>query len=109
VPADLAAAMETSFGSVEAAKAQFAAATRDVEGSGWGILAYEPVAGRLVILQCLNHQNLTFWGATPILVCDAWEHAYYLQYQNRRSDWVASFMKLADWEFAAARYSAARS
>ena len=47
------------------------------------------------------------WGVTPLLVCDVWEHAYYLQYQNRSADWVDSFMKLANWEFAAQRLAAA--
>jgi superoxide dismutase, Fe-Mn family len=105
---DLAAAINDSFGSLAAAKAQFAAATKDVEGSGWGILAYEPFAQKLLILQAEKHQNLAVWGVTPLLVCDVWEHAYYLQYQNRRPDWVDAFMKLANWEFAAQRLAVAR-
>ena len=44
----------------------------------------------------------------PILVCDVWEHAYYLQYANNRGEWVDNFMKLANWEFASARYASAR-
>jgi Fe-Mn family superoxide dismutase len=78
------------------------------QGSGWGVLAYEPTGDKLVILQSEKHQNLTVWGATPLLVCDVWEHAYYLQYANKRDDWVDSFMKLANWEYAAARLAAAR-
>lgn len=101
--AALAGAMNDSFGSVQAAQAQFAAAAKEVEGSGWAILAYEPFAQKLLILQAEKHQDLTVWGVTPLLVCDVWEHAYYLQYQNRRADWVDSFMKLANWEFAAQR------
>ena len=72
-----------------------------MEGSGWGVLAYEPISQKLVILQCEKHQNLTIWGVSPILVCDVWEHAYYLQYQNNRGQWVDNFMKLANWDFAA--------
>ena len=109
VPTDLARAMTASFGSVESGKAHLAAATGAVEGAGWGVLAYEPLGDRLVILQTEKHQNLTIWGAVPLLVCDVWEHAYYLQYQNRRADWVAAFMKIANWEFAAARYRDARA
>ncbi len=109
VPAELARAMHASFGSLDAAKQQFAAATKAVEGSGWGILAYEPLSKRLVILQAEKHQNLTIWGVAPLLVCDVWEHAYYLQYANRRGKWVGNFMKLANWRFAAARYAAARA
>ncbi len=108
VPADLARAMNSSFGSVQAGKAHFAAATGKVEGSGWGVLAYEPLADRLIVLQAEKHQDLTIWGVVPLLVADVWEHAYYLQYQNRRGEWVEAFLKLANWELAAARLSAAR-
>jgi Fe-Mn family superoxide dismutase len=105
---DFAAALEKSFGSVETAMAQFAAATKAVEASGWGLLAYEPLADNLLILQSEKHQNLAVWGVVPLLVCDVWEHAYYLQYQNNRAAWVDGFMKLANWELAAQRYAAAR-
>jgi len=108
VPDELAQAMKTSFGSVKAGIDQFAAAAKAVEGSGWGILAYEPVSRGLVVLQAEKHQNLTFWGATPLLVCDVWEHAYYLKYQNRRADWVNAFLEIADWEFAAMRLMVAQ-
>ncbi len=103
VPSDLAAALKHSFGSVEAGQKQFAAAIKAVEGSGWGVLAYEPVAEKLLILQAEKHQNLTIWAVVPLLVCDVWEHAYYLQYANNRAGWVDNFMKLANWEFAAER------
>ena len=108
MPGPLAKAMERSFASVRAAREHFAAATRAVEGSGWGVLAYEPVADRLVVLQAEKHQNLTVWGAVPLLVADVWEHAYYLQYANDRSAWVDAFMKLANWPFAARRLAGAR-
>ena len=101
-------AMKESFGTVEAGQAQFAAAAKAVEASGWGVLAYEPTARRLIVLQAEKHQDLTVWGVTPLLVCDVWEHAYYLQYQNRRAEWVDNFMKLANWEYASVRYAAAR-
>ena len=107
-PADLAKAIQESFSSVAACQAQLAAACRDVQGGGWGVLAYEPISARLVILQCEKHQDLGLWGVTPLLVCDVWEHAYYLQYQNRRPDWVAAWAKLANWDFAAERYAATR-
>ncbi len=58
----LAKALDDSFGSVEAFTRYFAAATKAVEASGWGVLVYEPVAGKLVVLQCEKHQNLTVWG-----------------------------------------------
>lgn len=104
----LAAALADSFGSVEAFLAHFAAATKAVEASGWGVLACEPLAGRLLVTQCEKHQDLVVWGAVPLLVCDVWEHAYYLQYANDRAAWVDAFLKLANWSFAARRLAAAR-
>lgn len=108
IPGELEKAMKDSFGTVESCKAQFAAAAKDVEGSGWAILAYEPFADKLLILQAEKHQDLTVWGVQPLLVCDVWEHAYYLKYQNRRAEWVDTFMKMADWQFAAERLAQAR-
>jgi Fe-Mn family superoxide dismutase len=103
VPGRLADALTESFGSVENARKQFAAATKKVEGSGWGLLVYEPMADRLLILQSEKHQNLTLWNTIPLLVCDVWEHAYYLKYQNDRPAWVDNFMTVANWSFAATR------
>ena len=105
---DIAKAMAESFGSVKAGMDQFVAATKGVEASGWGVLAWEPMADTLLVLQAEKHQNLAIWGAVPLLVCDVWEHAYYLQYANQRGDWVKAFMSLANWPFAAARLAAAR-
>jgi len=108
MPDELKNVFEEDFGSVDAAQKQFAAATKAVEGSGWGILAFEPAAQKTVILQCEKHQNLTLWGVMPLLVCDVWEHAYYLKYQNNRGEWVDSFMKLANWEFATQRLTSVK-
>ena len=65
VPDSLAQALNDSFGSVPNAQSQFAAATKAVEGSGWGVLVYEPIADKLLILQCEKHQNLTIWNTVP--------------------------------------------
>jgi len=100
-------AIDAAFGSQARMLAQFAAATKAVEGSGWGVLAWEPTTTRLVILQAEKHQNLTIWGAVPILICDVWEHAYYLKYQNKRTDYVDAWMKIIDWESASARFETA--
>jgi len=105
--AAFAQAIEASFGSQEKMLAQFAAATKAVEASGWGVLAWEPLGKRLVILQAEKHQDLTVWGCVPILVCDVWEHAYYLKYQNRRADYVDAWMKIIDWDGASKRFEAA--
>ena len=85
------------FGGQAPFKAQFLAASAGVEGSGWCCLCYNPAFKSLVILQCEKHQNLTQWGAVPILVCDVWEHAYYLQFQNRRADFIAAWWELINW------------
>lgn len=106
---DFARAVTDSFGSQEALARQLTQASVQVEASGWGILAYEPLADKLLVMQAERHEDLTIWGVTPLLVCDVWEHAYYLQYQNRRADWVDAFMKIANWDFAAQRLVAARA
>jgi len=109
MPDSLAEAMNKSFGSVQNAQNQFAAATKAVMSNGWGALVYEPIADSLLILQIERHQDLTIWNTTPLLVCDVWEHAYYLQHQNNRAAWVDNFMKLANWPMAAMRLEQARA
>ena len=86
------------FGGFDAFKAQFSAAAKAVEGSGWCILGCSPSFFRLEVLQCEKHQNLTQWGIIPILVCDVWEHAYYLHYQNERPAYVDAWWQLVNWE-----------
>jgi len=100
----LADRIDCDFGSFGAFKAQFTAATVAVEGSGWGVLAYRPLDGKLVILQAEKHQNLTQWGAIPLLVCDVWEHAYYLKYQNRRAEFVNAFWNIINWDMVGERF-----
>lgn len=89
--------VEAAFGSMEALKAQFGAAAKAVEGSGWAILAWEPKSESLTVLQVEKHQNLGAQGVTPILVLDVWEHAYYLSYQNRRGEYVDNWWNVVNW------------
>jgi Fe-Mn family superoxide dismutase len=93
----LAARLVQDFGSVEAFKAHFSAAANAVEGSGWALLHWRPADGRLVVLQAENQQKLSPWGVTPLLALDVWEHAYYLQYQNRRGDYVKAWWNVVNW------------
>ena len=94
---ELSDAVNGDFGDFDKFKSHFSAAANQVEGSGWGILAYRPFDGKLVILQAEKHQNLTQWGVVPLLVLDVWEHAYYLKYQNKRPDYTTAFFNVINW------------
>ncbi|MHB9027470.1 MAG: superoxide dismutase, partial [Candidatus Latescibacterota bacterium] len=100
-------AIERDFGGFDPFWAQLAAATKGVEGSGWGILGYNPMFGRLAVLQAEKHENLTQWGVVPLLVIDVWEHAYYLKYQNNRAGYVDEFIKVINWSDVESRFAAA--
>jgi Fe-Mn family superoxide dismutase len=100
----LAAALDRDFGSFAAFKAHFGAASKAVEGSGWGILVYEPFAKKLLVSQAEKHQNLTEWNALPLLVVDVWEHAYYLKYQNDRGAYVDNWWSVVNWPFVQQRF-----
>jgi superoxide dismutase, Fe-Mn family len=104
---ELGAAITEGFGSFDAFRAHFSQATTLAQGSGWGILSYEPLGQRLIIEQLeVHHQNTTL-GAVPLLAIDAWEHAYYLQYSNRRADYVEAIWSVINWADVAARFAAA--
>jgi Fe-Mn family superoxide dismutase len=102
---ELAARIVQDFGSLEAFKAQFTAAAVAVEGSGWCLLAWVPAFGKLSLLQVEKHQDLTVWGAVPLLIVDVWEHAYYLKYQNRRAEWIGQWWNIVNWADVAHRYA----
>jgi Fe-Mn family superoxide dismutase len=85
------------FGSFDECKEQFITAASKVFGSGWAILGYNPYFKRLEILQAEKHENMTQWGIIPVLVCDVWEHAYYLKYQNNRDEYINSWWRLINW------------
>ena len=103
---DLAGQVIKDFGDFAAFKAQFLAASNTVEGSGWGILGWNGQLEKLLVVQAEIHQNLTVQGITPLLVCDVWEHAYYLKYRNRRPEWTSVFIDhLVNWENVAGRFA----
>ncbi|KAK1177203.1 superoxide dismutase [Streptomyces sp. NBS 14/10] len=103
----LATAIDEHLGGFEAFKKQLTVATSSVQGSGWGVLAWEPLGKRLVVEQVYDHHGNVGQGTTPLLVFDAWEHAYYLQYKNVRPDYVTKLWDLVNWNDVAARYTTA--
>ena len=103
----LADAIVEHFGSFDAFKAQMSQATTTVQGSGWGALAWEPLGKRLYIEQIYDHQGNTGQSGLPLLVFDAWEHAYYLQYKNVRADFVTALWNIVNWENVASRFDKA--
>lgn len=106
---DLAAAIDAAFGSLDAFKEQFAAAAATRFGSGWAWLCVKD--GQLDICSTPNQDNPLMGeacGGTPILGLDVWEHAYYLNYQNRRPDYIGAFWNVVNWSEVASRYEAAK-
>ncbi len=106
----LAAQIEKDFGSFDAFQKQLTAATVSVEGSGWGVLAWQlpPGLSKLEILAVEKHQVNTQVTSVPLLVFDVWEHAYYLKYQNRRAEFVNALWNLVNWRDVAERLERAR-
>ena len=99
----LAEAIDRDFGSFEAFKEAFAGAGATLFGSGWAWLSADG-DGRLTITQEPNAANPIQRGLCPLMTMDVWEHAYYLDYQNRRPDHLAALWQVIDWDVVAARY-----
>jgi superoxide dismutase, Fe-Mn family len=106
---ELAQAIANDFGSFAKMKRQLTEAASTIMGSGWGALVWEPLAGKLLTTQIYDHQSNLAQGGVPILVLDAWEHAYYLQYQNKKTDFFEVVWKVWNWEDVAERFAAVRS
>ncbi|MDG4656052.1 superoxide dismutase [Ectobacillus antri] len=100
--------IESDFGNFDKFKKHFTEAANKVEGSGWAILVWAPRSGRLEILQSTLHQLFTQWDTIPLLVLDVWEHAYYLQYQNRKEEYVNSWWNVVNWGNVEERFEKAR-
>jgi Fe-Mn family superoxide dismutase len=101
---ELASAIDLFFGSFEGFRQQLVQATTTIQGSGWGALAWEPLGERLVVEQIYDHQGNIGSGSLPLLVIDAWEHAFYLQYENRKADYVTALWNVIDWGDVQARF-----
>jgi len=100
----LAEAITAAFGSFDAFKEAFAKAAATRFGSGWAWLSLKE--GKLTVSSLPNQDSPVMEGATPLLGLDVWEHAYYLNYQNRRPDYIAAFWNIVDWDAVAARFAA---
>lgn len=103
---DLAAAIDKKFGSFDAFKTEFSNAAATRFGSGWAWLSVSN--GELVVESTPNQDTPLSEGHTPICGLDVWEHAYYLNYQNRRPDYVSAFWNVVDWDAVAKRYADAK-
>ena len=101
IPADLEAKLVEAFGSVDEFKEKFAAAAASRFGSGWAWLVSND--GKLEVVSTPNQDNPLTDGLVPLLGLDVWEHAYYLNYQNRRPDYIKAFWDVVNWEVVADR------
>ena len=107
---DLAAAIVEAFGSLDGLKEKFNAAAATRFGSGWAWLCVKD--GKLEVCSSANQDNTLMpgvgCGGHPIMGLDVWEHAYYLNYQNRRPDYIAAFWNVVNWDAVAEKYAAAK-
>ena len=104
----LAQAIDRDFGSFELFKAQLTQATATVMGSGWGALVFDPITGRLGTSQIHDHQSQITQGGVPIMVIDAWEHAWYLQYLNDKAKFFEAIWNVWNWDDISQRFERAQ-
>ena len=104
---ELAQLINRDFGNFDSFKKQLVETANTVMGSGWATLVWDPVIQRLGTSQIHDHQNEITQGSVPILVLDAWEHAYYLQYQTEKKKYFEAIWNLWNWNDIAERFSAA--
>ncbi len=105
---ELAAAIDEFFGSYDGFRAHFTANAMGIQGSGWSILAWDVLGQRLIIEQLYDQQGNLVAASVPLLMLDMWEHAFYLDYQNVKADYVAAFWNIVNWQDVQARFEAAR-
>ena len=102
-------AINSAYGSFDAFKNYFTAVAKGVKGSGWGLLAYEPVGDNLVVCGLNEHDTKLLPGSVPLLPVDVWEHAYYLKYQNERGKYLDNWFQVIDWPAVGALYELSRA
>ncbi|MBF0933181.1 MAG: superoxide dismutase [Actinomyces graevenitzii] len=100
---ELAEAINDSFGSFEKFRAHFTATALGIQGSGWAVLAYDSISGKLVIFQLFDQQANVPVGTVPLFMVDMWEHAFYLDYLNVKADYVKAIWNIANWSDVAKR------
>jgi Fe-Mn family superoxide dismutase len=105
---ELAAAIDEYFGSFDGFRAHFSANAMGIQGSGWSILAWDVLGQRLIIEQLYDQQGNLVAASVPLLMLDMWEHAFYLDYQNVKADYVAAFWNIVSWQDVQARFETAR-
>jgi len=105
---ELGQAIDQHFGSFDSFKQQLTRTAASIMGSGWGALMWDPVSSQLLVTQIHDHQSSTIQGAIPLLVLDAWEHAWYLQYQNEKARYFEAIWNVWNWNDVAARLAEAR-
>ena len=101
---DLAAAIDEYFGSFDAFRAHFTASALGIQGSGWSILVWDILGQKLIIEQLYDHQGNLSVGSIPLLMLDMWEHAFYLDYQNVKPEYVKAFWNIVNWADVQARF-----
>jgi superoxide dismutase, Fe-Mn family len=104
---DFGSALKKDFGEFQRFRKQLTEVASTIMGSGWAALVYEPIGKRLLITQIYDHQSNLAQAGVPLMVLDAWEHAYYLQYENRKTEFFEAVWNLWNWQDISARYSAA--
>lgn len=105
---ELAEAIKDGFGSFDNFVKQFTAVATGIQGSGWSVLAYETVSGKLVTFQLYDQANHIPAGVYPLLMLDMWEHAFYLDYLNVKADYVKAFWNIVNWQYVAERLEQAK-
>ncbi len=106
---NLLAAINEYFGSFDAFKSHFSAAAVGIQGSGWAYLAWDALGNRLVIGQLYDQQGNIAMGNIPLLMLDMWEHAFYLDYQNVKADYVKAFWNIVNWADVAKRFDSVKA
>jgi superoxide dismutase, Fe-Mn family len=104
----LAETITLDFGSFDGFKTQLTEAASTIMGSGWAALVWEPLGERLLTVQIHDHQADVTQAGLPLMVLDAWEHAYYLQYENRKADFFKAIWNCWNWKDVSDRFEAAR-